>query len=117
MFVRRHSTSASPHDLQPLLPQPQPLQPQPLQQHVGDSLQGVAPDSGVVSAAALLQYVRSRQWHSSDPVLDAVRRALAERMVLKVNTAAKEGQQPARSEAKWYNMLGSLAGMMAVDDR
>lgn len=71
--------------------------------------------ANTVSAAALLQYVRSRSWHSTLPI-DTVRRALAERLVLKANPAAAtaEGQQPASTEAKRYAMLSAMAGESAV---
>lgn len=82
----------------------------------GAGTAAAAADSGSVSVAELLRFVRSRRWHAASPVLDAARRALAERLVLKVNPgAAKDaGHLPAKAEAKWYTMLASLAGGCAV---
>jgi hypothetical protein len=73
--------------------------------------QQLAAESGTVSAAALLQYVRSRVWHSN-ALLHSVRLALAERLVLKVNgqAAANGDQQPANNDPKWYIMLASMTG-------
>jgi hypothetical protein len=84
---------------------------QVLQHKLHQHQQQPAAVSGPISAAALLQYVRSRVWHSST-MLHSVRLVLAERLVIKVNgaKAASADQQPAITDPKWYTMLGSMTG-------
>jgi hypothetical protein len=111
----------APHSLQQQQRAPQQEQPvpdplhckaqSPLQQAPCLEAGASSSAAGTVSAAALLQFVRSRSWHSTT-FMHTVRRALAERLVLKANSAAAaaEGRQPASTDAKRYTMLGAMAG-------
>jgi transcription initiation factor TFIID subunit TAF12 len=65
---------------------------------------------GQVSAAALLQYVNSRVWHSSNEQMNVARRVLAERLVNEANPGAA-ADQPANADPQAYSVDYPKAGV------
>jgi hypothetical protein len=65
---------------------------------------------GQVSAAALLQYVNSRVWHSSNEQMDVARRVLAEQLVNEANPGAA-ADQPAAADPQAYSVNYPKAGV------
>lgn len=67
-----------------------------------------------VSAAALLQHVSSRVWHSSNPQLQLARRTLAKHLVDKANTGAA-AHNPANTDVQLYRENFARSGEPSVE--